>query len=243
MKSYDVAVIPGDGVGKEVAQEAVKILRAVADKYGFTIKTETYDWGCDYYLKHGEMGPENMLEILKPFDAIFLGCIGDASKVPDHISLTLLLRIRKGFDQYVNLRPIRLYPGVETPIRDATHETVDMVVVRENTEGEYSAVGGLFKLGYIEREIYDVYKHRYSEPLVKKVSKPLTLEELKEQEKLKRLQKHFSAVLKQWPTLREKAKKSHIVKAKQYEHKIPNAKLVLALASGNSKQVEEEVKP
>jgi tartrate dehydrogenase/decarboxylase/D-malate dehydrogenase len=147
MKSYDVAVIPGDGVGKEVAQEAVKILRAVADKYGFSIKAETYDWGCDYYLKHGEMGPENILDILKPFDAIFLGCIGDASKVPDHISLTLLLRIRKGFDQYVNLRPIRLYPGVETLIRGATHETVDMVVVRENTEGEYSAVGGFFKLG------------------------------------------------------------------------------------------------
>jgi tartrate dehydrogenase/decarboxylase/D-malate dehydrogenase len=88
-----------------------------------------------------------VLDILKGSDAIFLGCIGDADKVPDHISLTILLRIRKGFDQYVNLRPIRLYPGIETPVKGATPETVDMVVVRENTEGEYSGVGGFFKLG------------------------------------------------------------------------------------------------
>ncbi len=147
MKSYDIAVIPGDGVGKEVAREAVKILNALGDKYGFKVKTESFDWGCDYYLEYGEMGPEDMLDILKGFDALFLGCIGDANKVPDHISLTLLLRIRKGFDQYVNLRPIKLYPGIETPVRTAKPETVDMVVIRENTEGEYSNVGGFFKLG------------------------------------------------------------------------------------------------
>ncbi|MBF8270064.1 MAG: Tartrate dehydrogenase, partial [Gammaproteobacteria bacterium] len=89
----------------------------------------------------------NLLDVLKGCDAIFLGCIGDAAKVPDHISLTLLLQIRKGFDQYVNLRPIQLYPGVDTPIRTATPATVDMVVIRENTEGEYSSMGGFFKLG------------------------------------------------------------------------------------------------
>ena len=110
MKSYDVAVIPGDGVGKEVAREAVKILRAVADKYGFTIKTEPYDWGCDYYLKHGEMGPGNMLDILKPFDAIFLGCIGDASKVPDHISLMIFHTNPALTTSWVwNFRPTRLH--------------------------------------------------------------------------------------------------------------------------------------
>lgn len=147
MKSYDVAVIPGDGVGKEVAREAIKILNAVADKYAFRVKTEDFDWGCDYYLKHGEMMPEDILDILKQFDAIFLGCIGDANKVPDHISLTLLLKIRKGFDQYVNLRPIKLYPGIETPVKTATPQTLDMVVIRENTEGEYSGVGGFFRLG------------------------------------------------------------------------------------------------
>lgn len=147
MKSYNIVNIPGDGVGKEVADEAVKVINAAADKYDFKVSYEEFDWGCDYYLKHGEMGPENMLDILKGCDAIFLGCIGDANKVDDHISLTLLLRIRKGFDQYVNLRPIQLYPGVDTPIRTATPETVDMVVIRENTEGEYSASGSIFKPG------------------------------------------------------------------------------------------------
>lgn len=145
MTFYDIAVIPGDGVGKEVAAEAVKILNAVAEKYSFSVKTVAFDWGCDYYLKHGRMGPDDKLDILKDFDAIFLGCIGDAGKVPDHISLTLLLEIRKGFDQYVNLRPIRLYPGVGSLVKTANPETVDMVVVRENTEGEYAGTGGFFK--------------------------------------------------------------------------------------------------
>lgn len=147
MKSYQFANIPGDGVGKEVADEAVKVLDAAADKFGFEAAYEEFDWGCDYYLKHGEMGPDNLLDVLKGSDAIFLGCIGDANKVPDHVSLTLLLRIRKGFDQYVNLRPIQLYPGVATPVNTATPETIDMVVIRENTEGEYSASGGIFKPG------------------------------------------------------------------------------------------------
>ena len=147
MKHYQIASIPGDGVGREVAREAVKTINAAADKYGFRVSYAEFDWGCDYYLKHGEMAPANLLEVLKGSDAIFLGCIGDAAKVPDHISLTLLLRIRKGFDQYVNLRPIQLYPGVDTPIKTATPATVDMVVIRENTEGEYSAMGGFFKQG------------------------------------------------------------------------------------------------
>jgi len=147
MKSYHIAIIPGDGVGKEVAGEAVKTINAAAGKYGFRVSYAEFDWGCDYYLKHGAMGPANLLDVLKGCDAIFLGCIGDAAKVPDHISLTLLLQIRKGFDQYVNLRPIQLYPGVDTPVRTATPETVDMVVIRENTEGEYSSMGGFFKRG------------------------------------------------------------------------------------------------
>ena len=147
MQSYDVAFIPGDGVGAEVSDEAIKILATVGDKYGLQFKTETFDWGCDYYLKHGQMMPGDMLDQLKSFDAIFLGCVGDINKVPDHISLILILTIRKGFDQYVNLRPIKLYPGVDTPITNASPATVDMAVVRENTEGEYSATGGFYKLG------------------------------------------------------------------------------------------------
>jgi len=145
MTDYRVAVIPGDGVGSEVAAEAVRVLEAAGSRFGFGLNTETFDWGCDWYLEHGEMMPEDALATLAPFDAIFLGCIGDAAKVPDDVSLTMLLGIRKGFDQYVNLRPIRLYPGVPTPIATATPETVDMVVVRENTEGEYSRLGGIFK--------------------------------------------------------------------------------------------------
>jgi tartrate dehydrogenase/decarboxylase/D-malate dehydrogenase len=147
MKQYRIAVIPGDGVGREVSAEAVKILRGAAEKHGFMVETSEFDWGCDYYLEHGVMMPEDMLDILKDFDSIFLGSVGDASKVPDHISLQLLLKIRKGFEQYVNLRPIKLYPGVESPVKGATPDTVDMLVVRENTEGEYSSAGGIFKDG------------------------------------------------------------------------------------------------
>ena len=146
MNSYDIAFIPGDGVGTEVSAEAIKILTTLADKYGFQLKIETFGWGCNYYLQHGQMMPDDMLPQLKAFDAIFLGCVGDSNKVPDHISLTLILTIRKGFDQYVNLRPIKLYPGVDTLIKSASPATVDMAVVRENTEGEYSATGGFFIL-------------------------------------------------------------------------------------------------
>ena len=114
---YQIAIIPGDGVGNEVASEATKILRAVADKYAFDVETQNFNWGCDYFLKNGEMMPSHALETLREFDAIFLGCIGDANKLPDQISLTLLLTIRKGFDQYINLRPIKLYLGVESLVK------------------------------------------------------------------------------------------------------------------------------
>jgi tartrate dehydrogenase/decarboxylase/D-malate dehydrogenase len=147
MKSYQIALIPGDGVGIEITDEAVRVLDAAADIHGFEVATESFDWSCDRYLETGAMMPENALETLGEFDSIFLGCIGDADKVEDHISLAMLLTIRKGFDQYVNLRPIKLYPGVSSPIATATPETVDILVIRENTEGEYSANGGFFKRG------------------------------------------------------------------------------------------------
>ncbi len=144
---YRIAVIPADGIGPEVSKEAERVLRAAAQRYHFEVETEWFDWGCDRYLADGRMMPPDYLETLASFDAIFLGSVGDVSKVPDHLSLELILGIRRGFDQYVNLRPIRLYPGVDTPIRTATPETVDMVVVRENTEGEYAAQGGVFEAG------------------------------------------------------------------------------------------------
>lgn len=111
MSSYNIAFIPGDGVGREVSAEALKILRVVSEKHDLNLEMEHFDWGCDYFLKNNKMMPDNGLDILKDFDAIFLGCIGDSRKVPDHLSLTMLLTIRRGFDQYVNLRPIKLYPG------------------------------------------------------------------------------------------------------------------------------------
>jgi tartrate dehydrogenase/decarboxylase/D-malate dehydrogenase len=147
MSGYRVAVIPGDGVGNEVAAEALRVLEAASSRFGFDLETESFDWSCDRYLERGAMMPDDALDTLSDFDGIFLGCIGDAAKVPDDVSLTMLLAIRTGFDQYVNLRPIRLYPGVPTPVRTATPDTLDMVVVRENTEGEYSRLGGFFKTG------------------------------------------------------------------------------------------------
>ncbi|MDL2271436.1 3-isopropylmalate dehydrogenase [Desulfovibrio sp. OttesenSCG-928-I05] len=144
MKNYRIAFIPGDGVGPEVALETRKTLEECGRLFSFAINSETFAWDCDYYLEHGRMMPENALEILKGFDAIFLGSVGDPSKAPDHVSLSSLLEIRKGFDLYVNLRPIILHKGVPSPITTATPETVDMVVVRENTEGEYARLGGIF---------------------------------------------------------------------------------------------------
>jgi len=123
------------------------VFDTVAARFGFGLETETFTWGCDWYLERGAMMPDDALATLAGFDAIFLGCIGDAAKVPDDVSLTMLLGIRKGFDQYVNLRPIHLYPGVATPIATARPDNVDMVVVRENTEGEYSRLGGMFREG------------------------------------------------------------------------------------------------
>ncbi|MBU2644435.1 tartrate dehydrogenase [bacterium] len=145
MKSYRIASIPGDGVGQEVAIEALKILNLIAHKHSINIEITSFNWGCDYYLDHQCMMPADGLDRLIDFDTIFLGSVGNAKKVPDHISVKLVLDIRKAFDQYINLRPIQLYPGVETLIRTATPESVNMVVVRENTEGEYANMGGFFK--------------------------------------------------------------------------------------------------
>jgi len=145
VKTYRTALVPGDGIGKEVIPAATDVLRAAAD--GFGLEFESFDWGCEYYLRHGRMMPEDGLERLRPFDAIFLGAIGHPS-VPDHISLRqLLLRIRFGFDLYVNLRPIEILPGLDPPLKGKSAEHIHMLFVRENTEGEYAGLGGRFKRG------------------------------------------------------------------------------------------------
>ena len=146
-KIYKIAVIAGDGIGPEVLAEGIKVLNRISErtkemKFEFTY----FPWGCEYYLKHGKMMDDNGLEILSDFDAIYLGAVGFPG-VPDHISLwDLLLKIRKGFDQYVNLRPIQLIDGAPCPLKDVKKEDINMMVVRENSEGEYAGAGDwLFK--------------------------------------------------------------------------------------------------
>lgn len=143
MKDYRIAVIPGDGVGIETIREAVATLQVASDLHGgFRLQFDHYPWGCTYYLEHGEMMPADGLAILGEYEAILFGAVGFPT-VPDHISLWgLLLPIRQTFDQYINLRPIRLLPGIPSPLRFKGPEEINFVCIRENTEGEYSGVGG-----------------------------------------------------------------------------------------------------
>jgi len=137
-----IALIPGDGIGKEVVPEGVRVLKALATKYGFEARFETFPYGCAYYLKHGVMMPADGLAQLSAFDAILLGAVGDP-EVPDHVSLWgLLIPIRRQFEQYVNLRPVRLLPGIRSPLANRKSEDIDFFIVRENNEGEYSQIGG-----------------------------------------------------------------------------------------------------
>jgi tartrate dehydrogenase/decarboxylase/D-malate dehydrogenase len=153
MKAHRIAVIPGDGIGKEVVPEGLRALEAAARRFGIGFEWREFDWSCDYYLKHGRMMPEDWFEQLKDFDAIFFGAVGWPATVPDHVSLWgSLIPWRRGFDQYVNLRPCRLMPGIPSPLANRAPGDIDFVVVRENTEGEYSSVGGRMYEG-TEREI------------------------------------------------------------------------------------------
>ena len=142
MTTHKIAVIAGDGIGPEVIAEGIKVLNAAAEKSGsFKFEFTHFPWGCDYYKETGRMMPEDGIDILGKFDAIFLGAVG-APGVPDHISLwDLLLIIRKKFDQYINLRPVKLLKGAPCPLKDAKPEDIDMIFVRENTEGEYAGSG------------------------------------------------------------------------------------------------------
>ena len=142
MTTHKVAVIAGDGIGPEVLREGVKVLNTVAELDGsFRFDFTHYPWGCEYYLKHGRMMAEDGMEQLSKFDAIFLGAAGDP-RVPDHISLwELLLVIRKKFDQYINLRPVKLLAGAPCPLKDLPRDAIDMLFVRENSEGEYAGSG------------------------------------------------------------------------------------------------------
>jgi len=149
LKQYTIAVIPGDGIGKEVIPAGCRVLDAAQNVLGdFSLQYEEFLWGTDYYVKNGMMMPKDALKILEGFDAIYLGAIGYPVLVPDHITLWgLLLPIRKAFEQYINVRPTKLLPGVKGPLRDKGPEDIDFVVIRENTEGEYSGAGGRVHVG------------------------------------------------------------------------------------------------
>jgi tartrate dehydrogenase/decarboxylase/D-malate dehydrogenase len=142
MPTFKIATIAGDGIGQEVIPEAKRILQAIEKKFDVRFEFLDFDWGASYYFRHGRMCPLDFLDQLRPVDAILLGAIGHP-RIPDHITLNgLLLPIRRGFDQFVNVRPAVLYRGVQSPLALRRGEQIDMMVVRENTEGEYSQVGG-----------------------------------------------------------------------------------------------------
>lgn len=184
MITHKIAVIAGDGIGPEVIDEGIKVLNKVAELDGtFKFEFTHFPWGCEYYKQTGKMMADDGIETLKNFDAIFLGAVG-APGVPDHISLwDLLLVIRKSFDQYINLRPVKLLNGAPCPLKDVKKEDIDMVFVRENTEGEYAGSGSwLFKDKPNEVVIQDgVFSRkgterviRYAFELAKKEGKSLT---------------------------------------------------------------------
>ena len=143
MKDHSIAVIPGDGIGREVIPEGVRVLEAVAAKHGLRFQWKEFDWSCDWYKAHGKMRPDDAPELLRKFDAVYFGAVGNPALVPDHISVWgLLIDFRRIFDLYVNLRPVRLFQGMPCPLVGRKPGDIDYYVIRENTEGEYGNVGG-----------------------------------------------------------------------------------------------------
>jgi len=145
--THKIAVLPGDGTGPEVIAEAVKVLQAVAARNGFVLDLHEYDFGGERYKRTGEVLPDAAVEEMRGFDAILLGAIGHPDVAPGILEKGILLKLRFALDQYINLRPVKLYPGVDTPLKDKGPEDIDFVVVRENTEGLYSGAGGFLKKG------------------------------------------------------------------------------------------------
>jgi 3-isopropylmalate dehydrogenase len=151
-KTYKIAVLPGDGTGPEVVREGVKVLKTASDKFGFKLDLTHFDFGGNRYLATGEVLPESASEDLKKFDAIFLGAIGHPDVKPGILEKGILLKLRFDLDQYINLRPVKLYPGVPTPLKDKGPEDIDYVVVRENTGDLYTGIGG-FSMKGTEHEV------------------------------------------------------------------------------------------
>ena len=154
---YKIAVIPGDGIGPEVINSGVEVLKALSKtEPNLNIEFTTFDWGGDYFRKNGEMMPESGVEQLKEYDTIYFGSAGDPN-IPDHVTLWgLRLKICQGLDQYANLRPVRLLPGINSPLRDVSEKDIDWSFIRENSEGEYSGIGGRSHKGYSHDTSMDI---------------------------------------------------------------------------------------
>ncbi|MDD5697898.1 MAG: 3-isopropylmalate dehydrogenase [Victivallaceae bacterium] len=146
-RTYKIAVLPGDGTGPEVVAEGLKVLDAAAGKFNFAVEQTRFDWGGNRYLATGSVLPDDAAETLKKFDAVFLGAIGHPNVKPGILEKGILLKLRFDLDQYINLRPVKLYPGVETPLAGKTPADIDYVVVRENTGGIYTGIGGISMKG------------------------------------------------------------------------------------------------
>jgi len=169
--TYTIAALPGDGIGKEVMPEGLRAVHAAARRFGIPLEIHSFDWAsCDWYARHGQMMPDDWKTQLQGMDAIFFGAVGWPASVPDHISLWgSLLKFRREFDQYINLRPVRLFHGVPCPLAGRTPGDIDYLIVRENTEGEYTSLGGIMYEG-TEREIVvqeSVYSRHGAERLLK----------------------------------------------------------------------------
>ncbi|TAK45911.1 MAG: tartrate dehydrogenase [Betaproteobacteria bacterium] len=153
MNEYRIAVIPGDGIGREVIPEGVRVLEAAAARHGLRLHWQEFPWSCDWYQAHGRMCPQDAPDILRRFDAVYFGAVGNPALVPDHIAVWgLLINFRRWFDLYVNLRPVRLFEGLPCPLAGRKPGDIDYIVVRENTEGEYGSNGGRLFEG-TEREV------------------------------------------------------------------------------------------
>jgi tartrate dehydrogenase/decarboxylase/D-malate dehydrogenase len=149
MKSYRIAVYAGDGIGAEVVGQAVRVLEAVQSQQSdFALETTAFPWGVDYWTETGNLVPPDYLDVLREFDAILFGATGDPARVPDHVTAVPLHTMRKQFDQYACVRPSKLFKGVRSPLADKGPEEIDLIVLRENSEGEYANSGGRFRIGY-----------------------------------------------------------------------------------------------
>jgi len=172
MKSYNIALIPGDGTGPEVLAEGVKVLNAACAKHGIKLNYQSFDFGGERYKRTGEILPDSAIEEFKKFDSIFLGAIGHPDVKPGILEVGILLKTRFALDQYINLRPVKLYPNVETPLKDKGPEHIDFVVVRENTGGIYTGIGGVTQKGTPLEVATQVMQ--YSRPVVERCVKYAT---------------------------------------------------------------------